>query len=193
MNRALVVAIIIVIVAMAGTIGYVFGNFNRPQSIPEGMPLNAGDKQAIPKKFQVFERDIVDLLCGGMWRSEQEYRESKTLRFQAVAGNRIEGEVIIKEYTAPGITVNVDKGVALVWVKDPYNNVVLKSAMEAISEPNRSYLKSTQDWPWKFTFLASVTGEYVIAPDLQGTLCYHNVESAPPHFAVHLKATVYNE
>ena len=191
LNRALVVAIIIISLGMIGIIGYVVGNPNRPQSIPEGMPLNTDGKQPPPKAFQVFERDIVDLVSGGTYRSIQDYRESRTLRFQAVAGNKIEGEVTIKKYTAPGITVNVDKGVALVWVRDPYDNVVLESAMEVISEPSTTYLKSAQDYPWKFTFVASVTGEYVIDALLEPTIRQTSIES--PRFAAHLKATIYNE
>jgi len=134
--------------------------------------LSAED--ALPSK--VIEKDVKEvstyLLVGG----NPELKDRQTLRFQLVAGDRVEGEVSISHINGTNQ--------ALSWVRDPYENKILQSASRLRSiEANQ--FKSAQKYPWRFAFTADTNGEYIL--EVYAVYIYESPITA------HLKVTVYKK
>lgn len=173
-NRALIVAIIIVSIAWVGVIGYVVGNTNKQSSAPIPKPSSSGAIQQPPAKApKVFEKDTQGLFPD----FSPKYVESCTLKFPLEAFNRVEGEVIVKKINPGGVVAPANKAWVYALVLDHYGNTVLRNA------PNSN---RQNDFPWRFSFVASSTGEH-------GLVAYTGVQLMDGLYVAHLKVTVYEK
>ena len=177
LNRALVVAIIIISLAMAGVIGYALATHYRPQSVSTGTPLNADGEQQPPKAPKVFEKDTQGLAPVAWLRESPGHLESSTLKFPLEAFNRVEGEVTIRK-VRNGVATPVEKALVFALVLDPHGNVVIRNA---------TYSTHQNEFPWRFSFVASTTGEHGLVVNTGG------IEVMDTVYVAHLKVTVYEK
>ncbi len=140
------------------------------------------------KPPQVFEMNIKGVPYFG-WLDPQlnrEERERGTFRFEVVAGNRVEGEVALTyiSFSKPGVPVSIDIGEVFAIVRDPYDNIFLQSAYKTAT--GGSGWSSQQKFPWRFSFIASTTGEFSLQ-----VLTWLFPQSGG--YEAHLKVTVYEK
>src|SRR4030043_810748 len=76
--------------------------------------------------------------------------ESSILKFPLEAFNRVEGEVIVKQYR-DGDATPAEDACVLALVLDPHGNTILRNA---------PYTSTGNEFPWRFSFIASTAGEY---------------------------------
>lgn len=182
LDRALIVAIIIVSLGIAGLIGYTLATPDEPPAPAETPSDTDGAQQPEPKPPQVFEKDVPVIVSTAYYRDVPEVEEQQTLRFNLVAGNSVEGQVTVwrRAYEDKTPTI-VEKGFPVFGhVEDPYGNIVLKTA-------RYSFTNSNQEYPWRFAFTAATTGEYALEVNTGGVqLMGDTVVTA------HLKVTAYD-
>jgi hypothetical protein len=178
LNRVLVVVAIIVGFGLAGVIGYAFAGIGRPltpHTETSSEPSSAGTKQQpVAELPQVFEKNIPSAVA--FYTTFPERQEACSLRFQVVAGNRVEGEVAVSESYDIGRQI----------VKDPYGNVILQS-ITTIGVGGEYYITSANTHPWRFAFIAATTGEYSVE-----AIVGYGVKIETPIVA-HIKVTVYDK
>ncbi len=126
----------------------------------------------------VFEKDIPEVL-GTV--GHPEWKDKQTLIFRLSVGDIVEGEV----------TSSNPKGSLISTVKDPFGNMLFKSATK---ERHVSYytlesgmrtdivLESVQQYPWRFAFIAAGTGDY--------TLDVYKGMGASGSLSAHLRVTI---
>lgn len=132
------------------------------ESVSVGGTFTTNTLAPLPK---VLEKDVQGVPCLGWWDPElnRAGRERGTFRFQVEAGNRVEGEValyIIKfsESSEPSVpVVSTDIEPVFANVRDPYGNLILWSSRYKTSAGSD---RSEQKFPWRFSFIASTTGEF---------------------------------
>jgi hypothetical protein len=117
----------------------------------------------------VFEKDVLNVRSLEYCREHPEALEQQILRFELLAGNEVEGEVA---------SPNGDN-LLRAWVNDPGGNCILNTTYGTVQER----AVSTQEYPWRFTFIVSATGEY--------NLTLYNDKDGEP-VAAHLKVTTYH-
>jgi len=168
-NRALIVAIIIVSLGIAGLIGYTLADIDKPPTAPVEIPADAnGTQQPEPKPPEVFEKDVETVMqawtivMSGDKAKIVDLREAGTLKFPLLVGNRVEGEVVTSKDTTHIFSL----------VRDPYGNVILEN--------------TTRKYPWRFAFSAATTGDYRLEVNTGSNMAW-NIGGA------HLKVTVYEK
>ncbi|MCJ7654648.1 MAG: hypothetical protein MUO97_04995 [Dehalococcoidia bacterium] len=182
MDRILVVAIIIVSICIAGLIGYVSATRYNTQSEPTGAPSIANEEQPPNKAPQVFEKDTQGLFPASVYIGDPELLEDCTLKFPLYALNRVEGEVTVIRYgedthgTVTHGTVN--NAPVRTLVLDPHGNVLLQNA------PLSSW---QNEFPWRFSFIASMTGEHGVVVNTGA------VQPMGGLYKAHLKIIVYEK
>jgi len=178
-NRALIVAIIIVGFGLAGVIGYASATRYRPQSVPAAIPTNAdGGLQQPPEAPKVFEKDTQGLVPVSWLIQQPEMLESCTLKFPLEAFNRVEGEVTIKNIR-DGVATPAEEAFVFALVLDPYGNTSLRNA---------PYSTRQNTFPWRFSFVASTTGEHGLVVNTGGIQVMGG-----SIYVAHLKVTVYDK
>jgi hypothetical protein len=107
-------------------------------------------------------------------------KERQELRFVLSVGDRIEGEI------------STSSNSVLSTVYDPYGNVTTESARTTWVDVfgtgsdthNRQRISSNQKYPWKFAFIAAISGEYILTVETH----YLEILTAKP--SAHLKIVV---
>lgn len=182
LNRALVVAIIIVSICIAGVIGYASATHYRPQSVPTRTPSIANGEHQPNKAPQVFEKDTQGLFPASVCIAEPDILEDCTLKFPLYALNRVEGEITVIKYvdSADGTVTHgtVDNAPVRALVLDPHGNILLQNA------PLSSW---QNEFPWRFSFIASTTGEHGVVVNTGA------VQPMGGLYTAHLKVTVYEK
>lgn len=150
-----------------------------PTPTPEPTPL--------PK---VFEKDVEYIVSTWWFGQIPEIRERHTLRFDLVAGNRVEGEVTILRIEDGTIIEGTGPFFAL--VRDPYWNIILQTAPDQVVPPELSGMHTTQYihtqvYPWRFSFIAATSGEF----SLEVNTGQWEIQGAG--YDAHLKVTVYDK
>lgn len=182
LDRALIVGIIIVSLGIAGLIGYVLATPDEPPAAPvETFSDTNGTHQPEPKPPQVFEKDIPILVPMDAYRDTPKVQERQTLRFQVASGGRVEGEVTVGKGTAGGVTTSTNEAWVFVVVRDPYGNIVVQHP------PNLASQRFYEKYPWRFSFIASTSGEYSIEVAAKGWLM------GSTFYTAHPEVTVYDE
>ena len=129
---------------------------------------------------QVFEKIIPTVLRTVGY---PEWRDNQSLRFRLETGDKIDGEVTITGGTTNDL---------ICTVKDPYGNVLLQSSTRTeyftitsleSGKKTMTRLVNTQQYPWRFTFIASTSGEYILE-------IYREISSSDNTTGAHLKITV---
>jgi len=125
------------------------------EPVPEPEP--EPEPELIPT---VIEKDVKLEAWPGIWGKEvlETAIVDSYVTFSLVPSNRVEGEV---STTYPDST--------FCRIIDPYGNRMLETRY------NRETQTSTQDYPWKFAFIAATSGEYTLQVDtgtwmLQGSV-----------------------
>jgi hypothetical protein len=139
------------------------------------------------KPPQVFEMNVKGVPSIG-WLDPQtakEELERGTLRFEVEAGNRVEGEVTLTLYlfSKPDVPVSTNIEPIFVNIRDPYENIILQSSR--YKTPKGSEL-SNQKYPWRFSFIASTTGDFSLQVLMLGLL-------QDGVYEAHLKVTAYEK
>jgi outer membrane murein-binding lipoprotein Lpp len=107
------------------------------------------------KQTQTFEKDISEILSTG----DSTAKDRQTLIFQVKSGDIIEGDVSVTYGTGKFIST----------VKDPFGNILLQSKTYSRQWNSKNLLGSnytftmcysSQVYPWRFSFFASVSGDY---------------------------------
>jgi hypothetical protein len=148
-----------------------------------------------PAKPQVFEKDTQGI-CSTAWYRYKSgettpLREAQTLRFDLIAGNRVDGEVTICEANEDGTTTPIQGRVMVfAFVIDPNGNIVLQTSAPGTIPPELSGMHTTQTYPtqtypWRFSFIAATTGEFSLEVNTG------RWETSPIYVA-HLKVTIYD-
>jgi hypothetical protein len=182
-NRALVVAIIIVSLCIAGIIGYASATHYRPQSVsPETPSITDGERSQSPEAAKIFEKDTQGLFPASVYIAEPDMLEDCTLKFPLHTLNRVEGEVTVIKYVdsadASITHGTVDNAPVRVIVLDPHGNILLQNA------PLSSW---QNDFPWHFSFIASTNGEHGVVVNTGA------VQPMGGLYRAHLKVTVYEK
>jgi len=129
---------------------------------------------------QVFEKTIPTVLRTVGY---PEWKDNQSLRFRLETGDKIDGEITIIGGTTNDL---------ICTVRDPYGNVLLQSStrMEYFTitslesgKKTMTRLVNTQQYPWRFTFIASTSGEYILE-------IYREISSSNNTTGAHLKVTV---
>jgi hypothetical protein len=183
MNRILIVAIIIVSICIASLIGYASATHYRPQLLPPEKPSIAnGERSQSPEAAKIFEKDTQSLFPASVCIAEPDILEDCTLKFPLYALNRVEGEITVIRYvdSADGSITHgpVDNASVRVLVLDPHGNILLQNA------PLSSW---QNEFPWRFSFIASVTGEHGVVVNTGA------VQPMGCLYRAHLKVTVYEK
>ncbi len=162
--------------------GYAYGTTGEREVAPTESPSDASNAETVqqppPKTPQVFEKDTQGLVPAS-WLSQEdpEYLESCTLKFPLEAFNRVEGEVIVKKIR-DGVATPVEEAGVFALVLDPHGNVVIQ---------NGPYSRHQKEFPWRFSFVASTTGEHGLTVNTGG------VQWMDILYVAHLKVTVYEK
>ncbi len=137
-----------------------------PEPAPTAPPAQepAPEPEPVPVPA-VIEKDVELGPWPGVWGKEilETAIVDSYLTFFLVPGNRVEGEV---STTDPGST--------FCRIIDPYGNRILETRYSHKTE------LSTQDYPWKFAFIAATSGEYTLQVDtgiwiLQGSVPHAHI------------------
>jgi hypothetical protein len=182
-NRALIIVIIVVSLCIAGVIGYASATHYRTQSVPPETPSIAdGEHLQPPEAAEIFEKDTQGLFPASVYIAEPDMLEDCTLKFPLYALNRVEGEITVIEYvdSADGSITHgpVDDAPVRVLVLDPHGNILLQNA------PLSSW---QNEFPWRFSFIASMTGEHGVVVNTGA------VQPMGSLYRAHLKVTVYEK
>lgn len=163
--RKLVLLLIAILIC-----GLTFSCAAPTSSVPAQQPPVSPPSPAPPK---VFEKTITEKA-----KNIAEIQE-QILEFYATSGSIVEGEVAVSKTDA----------VIYAEVRDPYENVIVRSARkpDLIINPWQDYRAtgilefSSQKYPWRFAFIAATTGNYILEANSLDT------------FPVHLKVSVYEK
>jgi hypothetical protein len=121
---------------------------------------------------------------------------SNELEFQAEAGNRIEGEVIVNEYYLSTATITGNPySFTFGFVTDPYGNVIVQSRFliltrsgDIVSCPTGATVISPS--AWQFAFIAATTGQYNVEAFVE---CMDHADiTNPPSIVGTIRVTVYD-
>ena len=197
-DRVVITMIIILSLGIVGILGYAFGIQNRatdtaptPREMPPETVLeeHSTTPKLTPTPPQVLEKDIKPVPFY-LWLNSDMVKEALdrgTFRFQVEAGSRVEGEVSLQKYTMRGgvreefTLANIEPVISS--VKDPFGDTIKQSSRRQ----GEMRAVSTQNYPWKFAFVAPASGEYglvVLTSVSPTTLSYYDA---------YLKVIVYEE
>ena len=131
---------------------------------------------------QTLEMDIPDVL--GTVGNPQ-WKEKQTLYFSLKVGDKVEGAVIVTGGKGNGL---------ISTVRDPYGNILYQSATKTNyvyyeslerGKATMTYLSSIQDYPWRFSFLGSATGDYSLDV-YNGSTGMSSTTGTSVHFTVNI-------
>lgn len=92
LRQALIVAVIILSLGIMGVIGYTYGTSGTPSAT---IPATPNSQKPIQQGSGVYEKKIPYTVTLPSYNSSE---EADILKFQAEAGNRVEGEVDVGKY-----------------------------------------------------------------------------------------------
>ena len=174
----MIVAIIVVTLGIGGVIGYALATTNEPPAAPMETPsdTDAAQQPEPPKAPKVFEKDTQGLVPAAWLKQAPETLHAYTLKFPLEAFNRVEGEVTVKQIR-DGVNTPVEEAWVWALVLDPHGNIVLQNAL---------YSARHIEFPWRFSFVASTTGEHGLIVSTGGIQVMGG-----SIYVAHLKVTVY--
>jgi hypothetical protein len=186
LNRALIVALVIVSLGIAGILGYSLATTDEPPAAPTETPSDTDRPQQLePKPPEIFEKDV-KMVWPTFWipsgeldkKWHEERLAESVLKFIMYAGDRAEGQVIVWTKSEDGKINPKEEAFLFAAVLDPHGNIIMK---------NYQYNWTTfQKYPWRFSFIASTTGEH-------GILVHTGPSMMIPPYGANLKVTVYDE
>ena len=193
--------IIVLSLGLGAVLGYTFGLQKTatdtgptprempPETVVEEHSTTPELTPLTPAPPKVLEKDIKPVPFY-LWLNSDMVKEALdrgTFRFQVEAGSRVEGEVSLQKYTMRGgvreefTLANIE--LVISDVIDPFGDTIKQSSRRQ----GEMRAVSTQNYPWKFAFVAPASGEYglvVLTSVSPMTLSYYDA---------YLKVIVYEE
>jgi hypothetical protein len=198
-NRLLIAVIIILSLCLGAVLGYAFytqktatdtGSTPREMYTETVVEYSYATSELTPTPPKVLEKDIKPVPYY-LWLNNsdmvKEALDSGTFRFQVEAGSRVEGEVSLQGYSfssgARQEFALTNPVPVISDVKDPFGDTIKQS----LRRQGDMIDISIQSYPWKFAFIAPVSGEYslrILTSVSPMTLEYCDA---------YLKVTIYEE